>query len=90
VIEGWRLGLGVGVDEDELVSAWDGLAIPESVRVSNPLNLFWRIDREALVTIAHRDRARVIRDGALRVSQLRVNQQSNEERSRDQQAGIHS
>jgi hypothetical protein len=74
MVERWFFRPRVGSDQDERVSARDGLAIPESIGIPDPLDLFRNVDGERLVAISHRDRLNIVWDCPLRVCRRRNEQ----------------
>ena len=65
VIEGGALGLGFGVDEDEVVAALDRLAVPEPGGLVDPGGALGDVDDQTLEALAEAVGSGVVGEGAL-------------------------
>ena len=65
MIEGGALRAGLGVDENEAVSSFHRLAVPEAAGLADPRRAFGNVDNQTLEAIAKAVRAPVVVERAL-------------------------
>ena len=86
VIERGPLLLRVGVDDDELVAALDGFAVPEAMRVADRCRRAGDLAGGRLVLVAQAHRARIVSRRALREGLDRQQDEKQRERQKERES----